>query len=102
VTLFSVTEVTQEEDVMGQRFNSRLDEMLEQAHVPTDILQDLLPRLEKFVEPFAATLPGPEHQRHAAEYVTGLVSKLERKTGEGMTLLTDLHHAGGRSKAFWA
>lgn len=89
---------------MGQRFNSRLDEMLEQAHVPTDILQDLLPRLEKFVEPFAATLPGPEHQRHAAEYVTGLVSKLERKTGEGIAYLYDQSRQGIQKfigEVFW-
>jgi SRSO17 transposase len=89
---------------MGQRFDSRLNEMLEQAHVPTDILQDLLPRLEKFVEPFAATLPGPEHQRHAAEYVTGLVSKLERKTGEGIAYLYDQSRQGIQKfigEVFW-
>jgi SRSO17 transposase len=79
---------------MERRFDSRLNEMLDQAHVPTDILQDLLPRLEKFVEPFAATMPGPEHQRHAAEYVTGLVSKLERKTGEGIAYLHDQSRQG--------
>jgi SRSO17 transposase len=89
---------------MGQRFDSRLNEMLEQAHVPTDILEDLLPRLEKFVEPFAATLPGPEHQRHAAEYVTGLVSKLERKTGEGIAYLYDQPRQGIQKflgEVFW-
>jgi SRSO17 transposase len=79
---------------MERRFDSRRNEMLDQAHVPMDILQDLLPRLERFVEPFAATLPSPEQQRHVAEYVTGLVSKLERKTGEGIAYLHDQHRQG--------
>ena len=79
---------------MERRFDSRLNEMLDQAKVSTDLLRDLLPRLEKFVEPFAATLPGPEHQRHAAEYVTGLMSKLERKTGEGIAYLHDQQRQG--------
>jgi SRSO17 transposase len=79
---------------MERRFDSRLNALLDQAYVPTDILEDLLPRLEKFVEPFAATLPGPEHRRHAAEYVTGLVSKLERKTGEGIAYLHDRPRQG--------
>ena len=61
---------------MERRFGSRLHEMLDQAYVSTDVLRGVLPRLEKFVEPFAATLPGLEHRRHAAEYVTGLMSKL--------------------------
>ena len=68
---------------MERRFESRLDEMLDQAHVSPDLLRGVLPRLETFVEPFVEHLPGPEHRRHAAEYVTGLMSKLERKTGEG-------------------
>ena len=44
---------------MERRFGSRLHEMLDQAYVSTDVLRGVLPRLEKFVEPFAATLPGP-------------------------------------------
>ena len=79
---------------MERRFNSRLKEMLDQAYVPVDILRDLLPRLEKFIEPFAATLPGPEHRRHAADYVIGLMSKLKRKSGEGIAYLLDQPRQG--------
>ena len=79
---------------MERRFGSRLHEMLDQAYVSTDVLRGVLPRLEKFVEPFAATLPGPEHRRHAAEYVTGLMSKLERRTGEGIAYLHDQQRQG--------
>ena len=74
---------------MEQRFESRLNDMLDQAQVSAEILRGLLPRLEKFVEPFAEDLPGPEYRRHAAEYVTGLMSRLERKTAEGIAYLYD-------------
>jgi SRSO17 transposase len=63
--------------------------MLDQSQVSAEILRGLLTRLEKFVEPFAETLPGPDYRRHAAEYVTGLMSRLERKTGAGIAYLHD-------------
>ena len=47
-----------------------------------------------FIEPFVEHLPAPEHRRHAAEYVTGLMSKLERKTGEGIAYLLDQQRQG--------
>ena len=79
---------------MERRFESRLDEMLEQAHVSPDLLRGVLPRLEEFIEPFVDHLPGPDHRRHAVEYVTGLMSKLERKTGEGIAYLLDQQRQG--------
>ena len=79
---------------MERRFESRLDEMLDQAHVSPDLLRGVLPRLETFVQPFVEHLPAPEHRRHAAEYVTGLMSKLERKTGEGIAYLLDQQRQG--------
>jgi SRSO17 transposase len=79
---------------MERRFESRLNEMLDQAQVSPEILRGVLPRLEKFVEPFAENLPAPEYRRHAAEYVTGLMSRLERKTGEGIAYLHDQHRQG--------
>ena len=42
----------------------------------------------------SSTFPGPDHRRHAAEYVTGLMSKLERKTGEGIAYLLDQQRQG--------
>ena len=79
---------------MDRRFEWRLSEMLDQAHVSPDLLQGLLPRLEEFVQPFVEHFPGTEHRRHAAEYVTGLMSKLERKTGEGIAYLLDQDRQG--------
>ena len=74
---------------MERRFETRLQEMLDQAKVSPEMLQDLLPRLQKFVEPFAESLLEPEQKQHAAEYITGLLSGLERKTGEGIAYLLD-------------
>jgi SRSO17 transposase len=79
---------------MERRFDSRLNEMLDQAHVAPDLVRGVLPRLKEFVEPFVEQFSGPEHRRHAAEYVTGLMSKLERKTGEGIAYLHDQQRQG--------
>jgi SRSO17 transposase len=94
VTFSSVTEVTTEEIVMERRYESRFDEMMDHARVCPDLLRGMLPRLEEFVDPFVEDLLGPEHQRHAAEYITGLVSRLERKTGEGIAYLFDQPRQG--------
>jgi SRSO17 transposase len=79
---------------MDPRFAARLDEMMEQAEVSPELLRDLLPRLNQFVQPFVKHLLGPEQIRHAAEYIMGLVSKLERKTGEGIAYLHDQDRQG--------
>src|SRR5215831_21272541 len=68
--------------------------MLDQAVVPPDLLKDLLPRLGTFLIPFAETLEEAEQKRHAAEYVGGLLSNLEHKTGEGIAYLHDQPRQG--------
>ena len=79
---------------MDPRFATRLDEMMDQAEVPAELLQDLLPRLNQFVQPFVKDLLGPDQIRHAAEYIMGLVSQLKRKTGEGIAYLHDQGRQG--------
>lgn len=79
---------------MERRFESRLQEMLAQAQVPPELTQGLLARLETFVEPFTASLAEPEQRRHTAEYLTGLLSKLKHKTGEGIAYLHDQQRQG--------
>lgn len=79
---------------MDHRFRSRLNEMLDQAVVTPDLLSELLPRLEVFIAPFTATLVETEQKRHAAEYVSGLLSNLEHKTGEGIAYLHDQQRQG--------
>jgi SRSO17 transposase len=79
---------------MDPRFDARLKEMLAQAEVAPDLIDGLLSRLETFIEPFGATLREPEQRRHTVEYVTGLLSKLEHKTGEGIAYLFDQERQG--------
>jgi SRSO17 transposase len=68
--------------------------MLAQAEVSPELIQGLLDRLEAFVEPFAESLDRPEQRRHAAEYLTGLLSKLPRKSGEAIAYLHDQQRQG--------
>jgi SRSO17 transposase len=79
---------------MERRYAARLEEMLAQAQVSPDLFDGLLTRLEDFVAPFARTLAEPEQRQHATEYVTGLLSKLKHKTGEGIAYLFDQERQG--------
>jgi SRSO17 transposase len=81
-------------DIVDHRFLSRLNEMLDQAVVTPDLLSDLLPRLERFIVPFVETLVGAEQKRHTAEYISGLLSNLDHKTGEGIAYLHDQPRQG--------
>jgi SRSO17 transposase len=79
---------------MERRYELRLEEMLAQTEVSPELIQGLFDRLESFVEPFAKSLEQPEQRRHAAEYLTGLLSKLPRKSGEGIAYLHDQRRQG--------
>jgi SRSO17 transposase len=79
---------------MERRYQLRLEQMLAQAEVSPELTQGLFGRLETFVEPFARSLDQPEHRRHAAEYMTGLLSKLPRKSGEAIAYLHDHQRQG--------
>jgi hypothetical protein len=59
------------------------------AEVGPRTLRGLLPRLERFLEPFVATLHTPEQRAHAQHYAAGLVSDLTHKTAEGIASLRD-------------
>ena len=79
---------------MERRYEARLEEMLEDAIVLPEMLEGMLARLETFVRPFAAALDEPAQRRHALEYITGLLSDLEHKTGEGIAYLHDQQRQG--------
>jgi SRSO17 transposase len=79
---------------MDRRFDARLREMLDQAEVAPELIDGFLGRLETFVHPFSASLDEPEQRRHTVEYLTGLLSKLGRKTGEGIASLLDQERQG--------
>jgi SRSO17 transposase len=82
---------------MERRYELRLEQMLAQAEVSPELIQGLFERLQSFVVPFAASLDQPEQRRHAAEYMTGLLSKLPGKFGEAIAYLHDHHRQGLQS-----
>jgi SRSO17 transposase len=79
---------------MERRYAARLKEMLAHAEVPSDLIDGLMGRLETFVEPFAAALTEPEQRQHTVEYIRGLLSKLDHKTGEAIADLHDQQRQG--------
>jgi SRSO17 transposase len=79
---------------MERRYELRLEQMLAQAEVSPELMRGLFDRLETFVEPFVASLDQPEQRHHTAEYMTGLLSKLPRKSGEAIAYLHDHHRQG--------
>jgi SRSO17 transposase len=79
---------------MERRYELRLEQMLAQTEVSPELMQGLFDRLETFVEPFAVSLDQPERRRHATQYMTGLLSKLPRKSGEAIAYLHDSQRQG--------
>jgi SRSO17 transposase len=79
---------------MERRYELRLEQMLAQAEVSPDLMRGLTDRLEVFAEPFARSLEQPQQRRHAAESMTGLLSKLPRKSGEAIAYLHDSQRQG--------
>src|SRR5262245_8219365 len=57
---------------MERRFAARMQQALDDAVVDPAVFRDVQPRLEKFVEPFAACLREAEQKKHARTYLTGL------------------------------
>ncbi|MBI1832952.1 MAG: IS701 family transposase [Planctomycetes bacterium] len=74
---------------MERRFSTRLQQLMDDATVNPAVLRDMLPRLERFVEPFAALLATPEQGTHLHEYVAGLISDVGRKNAESIAYLHD-------------
>jgi SRSO17 transposase len=85
---------TREDCVMERRYRVRLDELLGDAVVDPAVLRGLLPRLERFLDPFVASLLTPEQRTHARHYVAGLLSDLDRKNAEGIAYLHDQERQG--------
>jgi SRSO17 transposase len=80
--------------IMERRYELRLEQMLAQAEVSPDLMRGLFHRLEAFAEPFVKSLESPQQRCHAAEYLTGLLSKLPRKSGEAIAYLHDSQRQG--------
>jgi SRSO17 transposase len=69
---------------MERRFETRRNELLQEAVVDDALLTGMLSRLEEFVVPFARSLCRREQRENAEQYVAGLVSDLGRKNVESI------------------
>jgi SRSO17 transposase len=74
---------------MERRFELRKEALLAEAEVDAGLLHGTLERLEAFVEPFAKCLWRTEQAEHALEFVSGLISDLDRKNSESIAYRHD-------------
>ena len=74
---------------MDRRFEVRKQEMLAECEVSPQVFRGVEERMKKFVQPFANLLRLPAQREHAADYVSGLVSDLERKNVESIAYRHD-------------
>jgi hypothetical protein len=66
-----------------------MEQLLAQAEVPPAVLRGVLPRLERFLEPFVRHLDSRSHRTTAQPYVAGLLSNVKRKNAESIAYLHD-------------
>jgi SRSO17 transposase len=74
---------------MDARSEDRLLGMLEEAQVEAAVLEEIPPRLVKFVEPFTQSILQAKQRRRAAEFIGGLLSDVERKNAESIAYRHD-------------
>src|SRR5262249_1521025 len=79
---------------MERRFKVRLDELRKDAEVHPALFRDVFPPLERFVEPFAASLQRKEQEKHLQQYVSGLLSDVESKNVESIAYHHDAERQG--------
>jgi SRSO17 transposase len=79
---------------MERRFAVRLAELLGDAEVPPRLVEGMLPRLERFLQPFVEHLQVAQQRRNAHDYVAGLVSNLAAKNAESIAYLHDRERQG--------
>jgi SRSO17 transposase len=79
---------------MERRFRVRLAQLLDDAHVPPNLLRGIRPRLQTFLQPFLDTLKTSPQQTNAHHYVQGLLSELGSKDVESIAYLHDRQRQG--------
>jgi len=74
---------------MERRFALRKQAMLAECEVSPEVFRGVVERLAKFVEPFAELLTQSAQREHTRDYLSGLVSDLERKNVESIAYRLD-------------
>ena len=68
----------------ASEFVARKEAVLAECKVAPEIFERVLPRLERFMEPFVASLGRRERAEHALTVVQGLLSDLPHKNVESI------------------
>lgn len=79
---------------MDRRFEARKVALLGECEVAPAVFRDVLPRLDRFMEPYIEVLKRSEQREHACTYVSGLLSDLERKNVESIAYRHDQQRMG--------
>ena len=69
---------------MEAKYEARKEELLDECVVAPQIFDRVMPRLERFMEPFVKNLVRKEQCEHASTFVQGLLSDLEHKNVESI------------------
>ena len=65
-------------------FEVRKRAVLEESDVAPQIFQEVLPRLEEFLQPFVVSLARREQVAHVRTFVSGLLSDLDHRNVESI------------------
>ncbi len=74
---------------MDRRFEVRKQEMLAECKVSPQVFHGMVDRMSTFVQPFTDLLRLSAQRTHASDYVSGLVSDLDRKNVESIAYRHD-------------
>lgn len=69
---------------MEAEFEDRKQELLEECSVAPQVFEQVLPRLQRFMAPFVASLVRKEQVKHANTFVQGLLTDLKHKNAESI------------------
>jgi SRSO17 transposase len=69
---------------MERRFELRKEAILAECVVSPQVFRGALQRLARYVKPFADLLRQPVQRQHTVDYMSGLISDLERKNVESI------------------
>ena len=69
---------------MEARYEARRVQLLEECTVAPEVFDRVVPRLERFMEPFVESLVRREQVEHAQTFVQGLLSDLDHKNVESI------------------
>jgi SRSO17 transposase len=69
---------------MEAKYEDRKQELLKECTVAPEVFARVIPRLEKFMQPFVESLLRKEQVAHASTFVQGLLSDLDHKNTESI------------------